>query len=980
MDFYPVDDDLGSDKDGEFDEDGYEKTSVLYDSVVPDSPINENETQLEKVCFHTELVDEYHSDDDMGHNEIVLDSEDEGRCRIPCLDSADSIDKQLGAGKKLSSVNNNSSDGKQEDDHEIRRLQYVSSPESKESSQATALSFVDNFLSFNTVDMCQGVEERTKIKSPLVSTAKGTRRLAKIIKRGSPVKEMGAFEWFESCGQAEADSFIKRGLVSSEFGDFSHHDLYNKGSRSISNKHEEELVHLHNDIRGPSHSIFKDHCSEASTGIEKESEGNVINGYLKEFDELMPTKSSSENFEVSVTARDVPDVFDVGIGTQIAAEAMEALYYGLPPSCNSGDTCEGLENTFTDLQEGETKSTTHLQWNSLPKVAACESGEVAKESIRKKHSARRFNKDISSSSCNYNYQKLSQKVKPNRYKCKQSKVDEPVSSNNLKKWMYVSPSIPDEQTLLGKQLSRGEPVTHKSRHSEGGVTVKKNNDQVDKSIVMTNNVNEENMLTYKRKRKRVAAYPPPKLLSGKQKCSQLHSFASIEASDGRPSEQQQSCPEEASIARLLRLDSWNCPKGKRTLRKVPIHSSGQSNMHGSFTSVGAEEQNLDSVRSQKIPEDGETNSSNFYMKGQMGTNLSRLSLENSSDEILSRENCSVQVACVVTNSDLAVTSISAKDLDGAKAAQTGKLDFVDSTSIINGLKNHNFGESPRKSLESSGTEFNITLSCKKSVDMASLNNRYYVYQRRPCNRILPKSSLLKELMGLGIPDLISDFAHTGFRTRKGLAHVRVLFSQHLDDDVIKQQKKISARLGISITSCSMDATHFIADKFVRTRNMLEAIAVGKPVVTPLWLDSCGQTSCLLNEKKYILRDAKKEKEIGFNMAVSLACARQYPLLKDKKVFITQNVKPNKEMITSLVKASGGEVVETSRKMAARDQKIQVDHLILSFEQDLAICTLSLEKGAAVYSSELLLNGIVIQKLEYERHQLFPKFVKEKRAS
>lgn len=77
----------------------------------------------------------------------------------------------------------------------------------------------------------------------------------------------------------------------------------------------------------------------------------------------------------------------------------------------------------------------------------------------------------------------------------------------------------------------------------------------------------------------------------------------------------------------------------------------------------------------------------------------------------------------------------------------------------------------------------------------------------------------------------------------------------------------------------MDATHFIADRFVRTRNMLESIALGKPVVTHLWLESCGQARCLIDEKNYILRDAKKEKEIGFSMAVSVARASQHPLLE-----------------------------------------------------------------------------------------------------
>ena len=91
--------------------------------------------------------------------------------------------------------------------------------------------------------------------------------------------------------------------------------------------------------------------------------------------------------------------------------------------------------------------------------------------------------------------------------------------------------------------------------------------------------------------------------------------------------------------------------------------------------------------------------------------------------------------------------------------------------------------------------------------------------------------------------------------------------------------QILARLGVSVASSITDATHFIADQFVRTRNMLEAIASGKPVVTPLWLDSCGQAKCFLDEKKYILRDAKKEKEFGFSMPASLACASQHPLLK-----------------------------------------------------------------------------------------------------
>lgn len=94
--------------------------------------------------------------------------------------------------------------------------------------------------------------------------------------------------------------------------------------------------------------------------------------------------------------------------------------------------------------------------------------------------------------------------------------------------------------------------------------------------------------------------------------------------------------------------------------------------------------------------------------------------------------------------------------------------------------------------------------------------------------------------------------------------------------------QILVRLGVSTASSMADATHFVADNFVRTRNMLEAIALGKPVVTHLWLESCGQANFFIDERNYILRDHKKEKEFGFSMPASLARACQRPLLQVPK--------------------------------------------------------------------------------------------------
>ncbi|CAH8273329.1 unnamed protein product [Arabidopsis lyrata] len=267
-------------------------------------------------------------------------------------------------------------------------------------------------------------------------------------------------------------------------------------------------------------------------------------------------------------------------------------------------------------------------------------------------------------------------------------------------------------------------------------------------------------------------------------------------------------------------------------------------------------------------------------------------------------------------------------------------------------------------------------SCQSGVidlniaNHASPRKIYDGSHESPCNKDFPRLFLQKELTTrLGEPGIVGDFVWKDLRRRRNLAHVRVLFSHNLDDETTKQQKKIMVRLGISPASSSADSTHFIADRFARTRNMLEAIALGKFVVTPLWLESCAQTRCLIDEKSYILRDSKKEKD-GFCMLTSLARAKQHPLLKGLKVCITPNIKPSRGMITDLVKMTQGQVVEVREIIAAKDRNFPDDLMILSCEEDRDFCLPFINQGAVIFTSELLLNGIVIQKLEYARHGLF----------
>uniref|UniRef100_A0A7C9EBX4 BRCT domain-containing protein n=1 Tax=Opuntia streptacantha TaxID=393608 RepID=A0A7C9EBX4_OPUST len=243
-----------------------------------------------------------------------------------------------------------------------------------------------------------------------------------------------------------------------------------------------------------------------------------------------------------------------------------------------------------------------------------------------------------------------------------------------------------------------------------------------------------------------------------------------------------------------------------------------------------------------------------------------------------------------------------------------------------------------------------------------------------------KRSLSREFYRLTANELKCTSPSKDLRQRKDFNSVRVLFSQHLDDDVIRKQKKILSRLGVPVASSISEATHFVADAFVRTRNMLEAIACGKPVVTHLWLESCGESNCFIDEKNYILRDAKKEKELGFSMPNSLARASHYPLLEGRRVLITPNVKPSKEIVSGLVKAVHGQAIERLCRSMSDNSRLPDDLLVLSCDEDLQECLPLLEKGIGVYSSELLLSGIITQKLEYERYRIFVDHVKRTRST
>jgi hypothetical protein len=96
-------------------------------------------------------------------------------------------------------------------------------------------------------------------------------------------------------------------------------------------------------------------------------------------------------------------------------------------------------------------------------------------------------------------------------------------------------------------------------------------------------------------------------------------------------------------------------------------------------------------------------------------------------------------------------------------------------------------------------------------------------------------------------------------------------------------------------------------------------------------------------------------------------AKVTKLLAGYKVYLTPHVKPEREQMSDIIKCSGGEafdfVAGASLSPAPRGEKV----IVIACEEDLALCKDTMESGAAVHSTELILGGVLRQELELHEY-------------
>ncbi|XP_022869087.1 uncharacterized protein LOC111388563 isoform X1 [Olea europaea var. sylvestris] len=899
-------------------------------------------------------------------------------------------------------------------EHRCARYNHMESPESAELSQSRALDFVDHYLSVSDLNLCQNVETKrtNRIKSPASLRSKGTQSLARRVNLGIIDCDSATFDWV---GKENANS------RSTFFG-------WEGNKSRAASVHQESVIvglqkksfllqskyQLTGNISSSNNLGTKIICPDEIDKVASNSEVTDENNFI-ELDEQFGVGQLEQQVQKLGDERDTSEIFDVGFDTQMAVEAMEALRSAPPPTSNADFTCQDFDDTLVNSSEGankkhKSKNCTYLENDFLG------SADKRKPTKRVKRSAKMVYENISCS-LDEHFEGQSGAVSPLLPKRKlmmkepltekdlngrnpgnkknsncgraprtvvQHKEDEFTEKINLKevrknKFLLESIGCNSDGQCSKDKSTNPSHAARVSGHYSSVISFEKAEDSIDSSEERTNDIMKSGAPL---QRRNMTSFHKDVCKSGvRGNCLKLDSVSCFK-DISPPLKHQEKL--NLVVGSPLKLNPWIYPRRKRTRHNVPCHSN--SNQLPPSMIVHEKNENTCHKVSRKACKKvaGHLVHSREFQFSPERNHFASLTRQHIGDW-----------DCTGFNNNVSATTMVRVPVDLDRSVtlkQSGKLDggcpipFVGTSGImkLDALSNGN----------SKG--FKVYECGKKS--------------KRPRNNP-SRSPLMKELVRLGYSESLPDIFAKDVRRRKVAAKACILFSQNLDANILKQQRKvyichlinilvasnlmlqltkgrvptgnfvwqIVARLGFSIASCCSDATHFVTDRFVRTKNMLEAIALGKPVVTHLWLESCGQAGYFIDEKGYILRDDKKEKKIGFSMPVSLTRACQHPLLEGKRVFATPNVKPGIDVIYCLVMAVHGQAVQQLQCAKRKDHGIPDDLLILSCEEDYMMCVPFLEKGASIYSSELLLNGIVIQKLQYERHQLFKEFAETRKT-
>ncbi|KAI3415782.1 hypothetical protein GPALN_005366 [Globodera pallida] len=193
----------------------------------------------------------------------------------------------------------------------------------------------------------------------------------------------------------------------------------------------------------------------------------------------------------------------------------------------------------------------------------------------------------------------------------------------------------------------------------------------------------------------------------------------------------------------------------------------------------------------------------------------------------------------------------------------------------------------------------------------------------------------------------------------------VLLFDGLFPEQIENLSRKARFLGAEIASSVAACTHFVTTSLHRTVNLLEAIALGKSVVTPLWVEASLRRLGFVQDLSFFVRDRENEKKYGFNLKATTLRTRNRRVFKGVTLHLSVGVQPKYEVIQRLIEAAGGKVQKEKPKGRELLQYIQEDKtfFVICDRNSLSSYQFLIDWSFPIFNEDFVLMSILRHKID-----------------
>lgn len=650
---------------------------------------------------------------------------------------------------------------------ELAGLSYVNSQEPGELSQASALDFVDRLLKDNIMEFDQQVntlKSKDAVENSRSHTSlKGQLSMARRAAGSGKTGNTGIYDWDDSCeDEGGGGIFLRR---KDEFLDG---EIC--GRKSLPGAQKIKANRMGGKYRNGKGklSLPNKRVSAIDSGSRLMLQNLVVrDGTVKEAVKKFRrnlVKDLDGQLEPCVTAANAQGLLDVGLDTQMAAEAMEALgnCEGIDNHVANEATRSSLTDEPNDSSAGTTKAITSkkcsrqynknskvegksdLQNSSISKTCNKEAREHIKKGKRLKRLKRSvlYVEDNLISTAGEKSGELPSQVIEQRKSTRVSERFKGDTANNCTGSESGKGACLVSKMHLQSQVYQFTPVAYRTRRSSAA-------NQLAKPDRSSSDLGEEDRSVGSLEKRNNSAGIHSSKASDPNSALSCSDYFGVDENTKLSRLNKKPSSKLSLVNNVTVRDISVCTR-RRSLRKLSNHDVGQEELASSSNpSVHSDDIGSSAARKRKTRPDTRS-------------------------VVRSRLNSGQAISCETPTIVDKSANLNSEGTNAATVQVSGR-----SSEVIGS------DESPREGVESFKAASATPNNCKTSANDASplcMGNDYY---KQSCN-----SELRRELHSL------SDAGHEfttpskDSRKRRDMTDVRILYSQHLDKDIIKHQKKV----------------------------------------------------------------------------------------------------------------------------------------------------------------------------------------------